>query len=252
MMWSQKRARYQCILTLVTAALLITPARAQQANIRSVSFSTIKPDRVSDFIAATKEYAGVMAKGGSERSFSVWHSLTGANEYALVRMYRQWAELDAGPEPKMKEQATQLQGINTRIVACIESSHRVIDEILPDLSFSQSDPVQMIRVLRTRVRPEKVDEYLAMVKSEVLPAAKKAGLKAFSVAQQRYGAPGTEFISVAGMTNWGDLDGGTWIQKAMGAEVYQRFLAKLRPLTVESEAIIYRLVPDSSYSAPAK
>jgi hypothetical protein len=38
----------------------------------------------------------------------------------------------------------------------------------------------------------------------------------------------------------------------MGAEGYQRFLMKLRPLTIESEAIIYRLVPDSSYSAQAK
>jgi hypothetical protein len=68
-------------------------------------------------------------------------------------------------------------------------------------------------VLRTRVRPDKVDEYLAMVKSEVLPAAKKAGLKGFSVAQERYGAPGTELISVAGMSGWGDLDGGSGFKR---------------------------------------
>jgi hypothetical protein len=242
----------QCVFAIVVAAMLITPVRAQ--NVRSLFFYTIKPDRVGDFLAATKENAAVETKGGSERSFSVWHSLTGANEYVRVVNYTKWAELDRGPEAKMKDLAAELQSVGTRIGACIESSHRVIDELLPDLSLPPAGAVQMIRVLRTRVRPDKVNEYMAMVKSEVSPAAKKAGLKVFTVSQVRYGAPGTEFISVAGITNWGDLDGGTWIQKAMGEEGYQRFLLKLRPLTIESEADIYRLVPDSGYSpaAPGK
>jgi hypothetical protein len=91
-----------------------------------------------------------------------------------------------------------------------------------------------------------------LVKSEVLPAAKKAGLKAFTVEQVRYGAPNTEFVSVAGLSNWADLDGGTWIEKAMGQDGYQRFLLKIRQLIIESEAAIYRYVPDSSYIPAAK
>jgi hypothetical protein len=110
----------------------------------------------------------------------------------------------------------------------------------------------MIRVLVTKVRPDKVSDYQALQKSEVLSAAKKAGLKGYSIAQVRYGAPSTEFVSVVGLSNWADLDGGTWIEKAMGEEGYQRFLLKLRQLIIESEAVIYRLVPDSSYSPAAK
>jgi hypothetical protein len=107
----------------------------------------------------------------------------------------------------MKDQAAQLQSIGSRIAQCEESTHRVIEEVLPDLGLPPTGAAPtMIRVLVTQVRPDKVSEYLALVKGEVLPAAKKAGLKAYSVAQVRYGAPNTEFVSVAGLSNWADLE----------------------------------------------
>ncbi len=249
MIWRQRTFGYACVFTMLAAAMMVAPARAQ--NVRSVTFYTVKPDRTGDFLAATKEYAGLMKKGGSERSFQVWHSVTGANEYAFVRNYAKWAELDVLPETKMKEHEAAVQSIFSRIGGCEESYSRIIDELLPDLSLPQTGGVQMIRVLRTRVRPDRVSEYMALVKNEVLPAAKKAGLKVYGVSQVRYGAPSSEFISVAGLNNWADLDRGTWIQKTMGEEGYQRFLAKVLPLIIESEVNVYRFVPDSSYS-PAR
>ena len=105
----------------------------------------------------------------------------------------------------------------------------------------------MVRVLRSRVRPDKVNEYMALIKSDPLPAAKKAGLKFYTVSQVRYGEPTSEFVTVSGLSKWADLDGGLWIQKAMGEEGYQRFLTKLRPLTIETQAEIYSVVVESSY-----
>ena len=242
---------YRCALTLAAAAFLVAPARAQQ-SIQSIRFYTVKADRVTDFLAATKEFAEVAKKGGSERYFFLLHSLTGANEYVRVDNYTKWSDLDAaGPEPKMKEQAAQLQTITARISGCIESSHRMIDELVPDLSLPQTGAVQMLRVLRTRVRPEKVGEYQTLLKSDVVPAAKKGGLKLFTVSQVRYGEPNTEFVSVAGMSKWADLDGGNMIQKAMGEEAYQRYLGKLRALIIEADADVYSVIFDSSYQ-PAR
>lgn len=250
---SQRKIGYQCAFAIVAAAMIITPARAQQANIRSVTFYVVTPGRLGDFEAAIKEYNAILAKGESSRYYSMWQSLTGANEFARATSYTNWADLDAGPDPKMKEQAAELRGISTRIIQCTERWHTVIDEVLPDLSLPQTaETPKMIRVLRTRVRPEKVNEYMALVKSEVLPAAKKAGVKSYTVSQERYGAPNTEFVSISGLNNWADLDGGLWIQKAMGEEGYQRFLLKLRTLTVEAEATMYRFVPESSYLPAAK
>jgi hypothetical protein len=52
----------------------------------------------------------------------------------------------------------------------------------------------MIRILVTDVRPEKIGDYRDLVKNEILPAIKKSGLKDYTVALRRFGAPSTEFI----------------------------------------------------------
>ena len=48
---------------------------------------------------------------------------------------------------------------------CTESWHRVIEEVNPDLSLPDSGKAPtMIRVLVTQVRPDKVNDYLALVR----------------------------------------------------------------------------------------
>jgi len=249
---SWRRTGSQCVFALA-AAISIAPARAQQTNIRSVRFYTVKPDRLGDFLAATKEYNAVVMKTGSDHYYSLWHSLTGDNEYARADNYAQWADLDNLTDPKIKDQAALLQTITTRIIQCTEHSHRIIEEVLPDLSLPPGGELpKMIRLLRTRVRPDRVGEYLALSKSDVLPAIKKSGLKFFSVAQLRYGAPTTEFTTVAGFNSWADLGAGFGLEKGMGKEGYQHYLATVGQLVVEREFNVYSLVPESSYLPPAK
>ncbi len=242
----------RCIVAAAFAAALVTSVAAQTGNIRSVAFFTVKPDRIGDFQAEIKEYNTVAAKGGSTNYNSVWVSLTGPREYVRVTYYNKWAELDAGPDPKLKDVAADLARINTRIIDCTEGWRRTIEEIQPDLSLpSSGDMPKMIRVLVTEVRPEKYKEYLDLVKDEILPAAKKGGLKTWVFAETRYGAPNTQVSSVAGMDNWAELDGDFGVQKGLGKEGYQSLLGKVRPLIVRSEANEYRFLPDISYLPPA-
>jgi hypothetical protein len=241
---------------MAVVATLVTSASAQDANIRSVVLYTIKPDRVGDFQAAVKEYDAILAKSGSERYASTWVSLSGPREYAHVVYYTKWAELDAGPDPKTKDQAGDLARIGARINDCTVSTRRIIDEIVPELSLSASGEIpKMIRVLVTDVRPDKIGEYRNLVKNEILPAVKKGGVKEYSVASRRYGAPSTEFISVAGMNSWADFDGEFGAEKGLGKEGYQALVAKVRSLITSSQFDVYRYEPDLSYlpaPAPAK
>jgi hypothetical protein len=247
-----RRTVCQWVFAMVVAAALVTSASAQAGNIRSVTFYTVKPDRVGDFQAEIKEYNAVLAKGGSTHYGSVWVSLTGPRVYVLVSYYTKWADLDAGADPKMKEQAADLARIGMRITNCTDSWHRIIEEVMPDLSLPASmEMPKMIRVLVTQVRPDKFNDYLELVKKEVLPAAQKGGLKSFSVAQTRYGAPSTEITSVAGLNNWADLDGGFGVEKGLGKEGYQSLLVKVRALIIQSDADVYRFQPDLSYLPPA-
>jgi|HubBroStandDraft_1064217.scaffolds.fasta_scaffold399280_1 hypothetical protein len=246
-----RRVVCQCVVAMAVAAALASGAFAQDGNIRSVTLYTVKPDRIGDFEAEVKAYNAVLAKGGSTHYASVWLSQTGPREYARVIYYSHWAELDAGPDPKMKDQAADLARINVRIIDCTESWRRIVDEINPDLSLpATSDIPKMIRVLVTDVRPEKIGDYLDLMRNEILPAVKKGGVTSYTFASRRFGAPSTEFISVGGLNSWADLDGGYGAEKGLGKEGYKALLAKVRTLIVQSQYDVYRFDPDLSYLPP--
>ncbi len=111
------------------------PASAQDANIRSVTFYTVKPDRIGDFQAEVKEYNAILAKAGSDRYSTIWVSLTGPYEFARVQMYSKWADLDntIGNDPKLKDQAADLARASFRIIECTSSWRREIQVVNPDL-----------------------------------------------------------------------------------------------------------------------
>jgi len=241
-----------CLFLFATASSLAQPA---QPKIRSGNHLTIKPDRVGDFLAAVKEYVALQKKGGSERYNTLWVASSGPREYVLVENHQKWAEFDTAQEPKMKDMATQLAAVSTRIIATIESSHRILVALANDLSVPMpaGEPPQMVRVVRTWVRPEHSDAFAALVKSDLLPAAKKAGLKLWSVGRVSYGGSRYQYEMVSSVANWAELDGDSPIVAAMGGQAaYSKFLARQRPMVSRSEYQMYRWMKDQSYLPEAK
>jgi hypothetical protein len=238
------------IFALGVAVALTASSSAQRGNIQSVTFYTVKPDRSGDFEAEIKAFNAIYAKGGSTNYSSVWLSLSGPHEYARAIYYNKWSDLDAGPDPKLKDEAADLARISQRIIDCTESSRRIIAEVQPDLSIESTDFPKMIRVLTTDVRPDRYNDFLALVKNETLPAAQKGGAKLYEFSEMRYGAPNTEVTSVVSMDSWGDLDTGVGVSKGLGKEGYQALLQKVRPLIVQAVVNEYRFMPELSYLPP--
>jgi hypothetical protein len=167
----------------------------------------------------SREMARFYKKQDRNCYYTAWLSLTGPNEYLKVDHYSKWAELDMTPaqDPKLKEQAADLRRIGNRIIQCTRRSQRIIEEILHDLSLDSGKEVpNLIRTVRNRVRPDKINDYLALVKSEILPAVKKSGVKVYSNAQARYGALTSEFLAVFGFNKWADPDEPFGVAKGMG------------------------------------
>jgi len=251
MSWIQKKIFSLCIFAMAIAAVTLgSPATAQDTNIRSVTFYTVKPDRVGDFQAEVKEYNAILAKAGSTGYSSMWASLTGPREYVRVQMYSKWADLDAGPDPKTKDQAADLTRIGLRIIACTESSHRSIDVVMPEFNVDSGVVPKMIRVIVNQVRPDKVHDYLDLEKNGIFPAIQKSGTKDYNFAETRYGVEGPQFVSVTGFSNWADLDVAIGAQKGLSQDDFQALLTKVRALIVQSQYIVYRYEPDLSYLPP--
>jgi quinol monooxygenase YgiN len=245
------------ILCLATIAAVVVPTLAQQPQviIRSITRERVMPGRAGDFRAAVKEYNEVLRKAGCNRSLTVWLSASGPNNYAVATFASKYADFDNpwSNDPKLKDHASQLTSIAARINSCVESSDRIIEEVQRDLIIpGTGENPTLLRVVRYVVKPDRVDDFLALVKGELFPAAQRSGLKVYQVSRTRYGGPSTEFRTMAGWDKWADLDGLRAIQKAMGQEKYEQYMRKVTPMVVESQSDIYRYQPDLSYiPAPA-
>lgn len=127
-----------------------------------------------------------------------------------------------------------------------------MDEVIPAQSLPWSGDVpKMVQVPRTVVKPDKLAEYNAIIESDFVPAIRKSGMKFYSRSRTRLGGPSSEYRSAVGLSSWSELDGVSQVAQALGGqEAYDKLLAKIRPLIVESETNIYRHLPDLSYTAP--
>jgi hypothetical protein len=247
---SSIEAGRQRLCVLAAFAALVVPALAQQGNIRSTIHFRLKADRVADFQSAIKDMNGALKTAGWEHPGLWWQSMSGPAEYVLVIYNSKWAELgvNLATDPKFKEQRAAIAAVGARLNQCLERSERIIAEVLPDLSLPRTaDPPAMVRTIRTRVRPGKTAEYEALIKSDLLPALKKAGAKSYTLARTRYGGPNTEYLSATGLKDWAELDEPNPMRKAMGDQAYNQFLAKLQALVLGSEINLYRYRADLSY-----
>jgi hypothetical protein len=241
-------------LVLCTAAIavLALPSLGQTTTFRSIEKWKVSPAHAGDFQAAIKEYRDILKKAGATRAITLWASASGPGEISLVMVASKLADLDqdATRDPKLKDYAGQLSSIAARIAACIESYSRIIDQTQPDLTMTQagSDRPGLARVLRVVVKSDRTADFLALAKSDLLPAARQSGVKSYTVSQTRFGGLYTEFRLTMGVDSWTDLDGvNNPLHKAMGDEKWASFQKKFQAMTVEGQYDVYRYLPDLSY-----
>jgi quinol monooxygenase YgiN len=232
---------------LLTALSVSLPAQDGK-NIRTILIVKVKPDRRADWQAAAKEFIALKKKAGSDEYFTTWSSETGPSEYAIVWHNAKWKELDEEQDPKTKDVAGELGSLFARLDGATESTEVWVDEIQPDLGFHTGTEIpKMVRTGRTRVVPDKLEEALAILKSDALPAMKKAGVTEFGVALARYGTPINEIHTFAAFGAWADLDSPWGMQKAMSADAYKAYLAKIRPDVTFTEYDLWRFKPELSF-----
>ncbi len=202
-----KRNNWQpFILVAFTGLVLGMPASAQEPNITRVTVYRVKPDRAADFQAEIKEYVAVVKKAGASHAYTMWSSLTGANEFYRVDEYAKYAELDNTDDPKLKEVSADLARIGLRITNCEESVERVYYRARPDLSLPATPGIpKMVRVLKVKLQPDKLEAYITM-KKEYIALLKKSPPRFQAVLQGRYGTSQWEFLTLEGINSWADLD----------------------------------------------
>lgn len=237
---------------LVVAALLlgVTPGFGQEGTIRRILRFQVKPGMMPDFVAAVKADKEAMEKVGHKRRQTWWQSTSGPAEVLLVRYYKSYADMEAGDGPL----STEITTARGRVNRLSDYQETVIDEIIPEATVvadAKAMP-KYIRTLRSTVKPEKTQEYLAWVKNDIGPAVKKSNLKLYISSRVRYGATTNMFVSGMGLDSLATLDEGLPLVKVMGQQAYDAAMAKRASYLLHTEATLYRALPELNYFPPAK
>jgi hypothetical protein len=113
-------------------------------------------------------------------------------------------------------------------------------------SATQPAP-QRVRVETTVVKPEMIDAWQQLVRTEAIPAQKKAGVSyRFTFAAGGPVGPGFTYITVTPVANFAQFDQGSAIQRALGEQGAAKYNAKVRPMLVSTSALVQTLVAQVS------
>lgn len=122
----------------------------------------------------------------------------------------------------------------------------VLPLCLSSLCLAQSAPAARNSVVIVRVKPDMVNEWIALQKNELIPAQKKAGVKTRTTYQTVLGNS-FEYVTVTPSAKFAELDGPGPLVGALGAEGAARLTAKLSKCLDSRQVFISNSLPELSY-----
>jgi hypothetical protein len=117
------------------------------------------------------------------------------------------------------------------------------------LAQTATQPPPPVRVLvsTTHVKPEMVDTYQNLIRSETVPANKKAGVPwRWVFTSGPLSGDGFTFVTVIPVTGYAMFDQPNAVTRALGPEGAAKYDAKLRPMLLSQHFLIQTLQPNLS------
>jgi hypothetical protein len=250
------RISRRTVLLLATTGLLAVPAIAEQgANpdqpkmLRRTSF-LVKPDKAPEFQDLIRSRI-VPAHEKNGRQMSTWRGSGAMGDmfrFTFVSTHDSFADFDKGPgwDEAMGEGAAATTWARFR--DCITSMEGSVDRIRWDLSYGdRAEPVAMAVIVTLISAPGKEAEIEAFLKNDVAAAHKKVGSRGFLVRQNIFGGAGErQFMISVPIENYAELDKGSALVRALGAEGWAKLRTRNAPLFSSVEYFVASRVENLS------
>jgi len=244
----------KCVLTLT----LGLPAFAQTTPPPEWSLVTstqIKLEFRQEYEAIQKELSAAYKKAGSASRVVVQTLLGDYAEYISITPITKLGDLD-GPSPSVRalgEAASQK--LLKRLGAYVVAVHRSTDLAMPEISINtpMENPGEYAQVMVMRLFPGKAQDFIAFMKDDYVPAAKKADVANLWVSRPIFGGDLGDRVVVRPLHKMADLDGGPLMRRALGEEGARRLMEKQSTIVQSTSYTIVRIRPDLSLMpAPPK
>jgi len=232
----------------MTAALVLSvaPGFGQELTVRRATRMKLKGGSLAEFRAAVQAEKAALTKMGYTGRQTWWTTVSGPSEVVLVRYYKNYAEMD---EPGPQTKSVEVANARARAGKCIESQSTEIEAVIPELTQRKdmNTVPAFVRMLRTVVKPERLADYKALLKTDVAPHMKKFKDKLFLATEARFGGEATTVSTAMGMDSMAEFDKPLPLVQVMGQVAYDALLAKRAPMVLSTVVTIYRHQPDMSY-----
>lgn len=217
----------------------------------SVNVFHIKPDMVAEYEELVKSESIPAEKKGGVKWRATWQTARFGEGFMYVAAtpIENFAQYDS-PSPYVKALGEDGARAYLAKVRRFITSQQIIAALeRPDLSYpgKLTGPPKMAVVNFVQIAPGRNAEYENLIKTDVLPAMKKAEVLAYLVSQTVLGGNANEYVGVTVLDKFADLDKGNPLLRALGQDGFNKFLQKTAGIIVHQERIVARYRADLSF-----
>lgn len=240
-------------LSLVPATLCLAqqPNAAPATTRYQVTVVRIKPDMIDEWIDLQKnEVIPAQKKAGVKERTVLQTAIGNAFEYTILTPYPSFAALD-GPGANARALGAEAAArLGAKIRKCVDVQRSYLINRVNDLAIPPGNAI-VSRTTVYRPAPGKMQDYLGYIRTDLLPAMKKAKtdgkIAGYAVATRGVGAPAGEMTTTTYYNKFADLDAGSPVVQAIGATAAAPVTAKGAALATTVQVIIRRRVADLSF-----
>jgi hypothetical protein len=223
---------------------------AEQPSLIHISVVHVKPEMVPEFLKLAQETIAAHRKAGVKwRDFWVTDTFGDYSEYTIVTPLEKFAQYDAGSLLEQGFGKAAFEAWRAKISQVVESVTGYAVVTRPDLSFGKmTEHPRLAVAFTTRVAPGREREYETFMKDDYLPVIKRSGMKALFVGQTLFGGNINEYVGLALIDNFADIDKGPPIRRVLNEAEAEALAKKLAPgIVVGGTRSVVRYLPELSY-----
>ena len=225
---------------LVAGAVEAQPAPPPWVQLHVVQ---VRPDMVAEFMSVQKEFSERAKEAGTPfRAVLQAAQLGDTWKFLIATPMESLAELDATPEAD-----AEFTTLVDRVLNCVVSRQsyavRPIAEASKGLAAGETPKLMVTEFVR--VAPGRGPEYLALLKSDILPHFDTANVPYITGQLGLGGRPG--YIHFFYEDNFAEINKGSPVSRALGREGAEKANAKMAGIVTDLEIWVSRYLPEVSY-----
>jgi hypothetical protein len=236
-------------LTLAAGTLRAQMAQPQQPQLLMINEIQLAPGSTDEWTEMQKSEQIPAQKKGGIAWRETWASAIGnPRARAIVTPLSSLADLD-GPAPIVKVLGEQgAAAYRAKSAKLIAGGRSYILRTRPDLGFGTRPAEYKLAILTVAsITNGHAAEFENLLKTDVVPALKKANVTYYVVGQIVYGGDANEFRTLIPVENFAELAKGLPLERALGPEGMAKLGQKTAPMVTHLERTIIRFVPELSY-----